>query len=385
MRISEIALREIRLPLKEPFTISSGTVDERRVLLLEVTDADGHRAWSECVAGICPNYSAETVDTARLAIREWIAPQVLGWDLPGPEPVLPHLDTTIRGHRMAKAAVEMATWTLAAQREGVSLAVRLGGRREWVETGISIGIQDDIEALVDRARAAHAEGYRRIKVKIRPGADVESLRAVRVAMGSELPILADANSAYRLDDPEHVEALEALDDLDLMMIEQPLGAGDLVRHARLQQRLRTPICLDESITGRDRVEDMVALGAGQIVNIKAGRVGGLQEARSIHDFCYERKIPVWCGGMLETGIGRAYNVALASLPGFTIPGDISPSARYWQRDVVEPEWTMDSEGRVRVPRDRPGLGVEVDVDRIDDLTIDSEVLTGERKAPCNVY
>ncbi len=374
IRLQAIALREIRLPLKEPFTISSGTVDERRILLLELADADGVRTWSECVAAAQPNYSPETIDTAWLAIREWIAPRILDRELAGPEAVHPELERPIRGHLMAKAAVEMGTWVLAAMRDGISLAERLGGTREWVETGISIGIQPDPETLVERARAALAQGYRRVKVKIRPGADVGFLRAVREALGGEFPVVADANSAYSLDDSAQLAALAALDDFGLAMIEQPLAADDLVRHARLQKQLATPICLDESITSLERAEDMVTLGSGRIINIKPGRVGGFGAARAIHDFCARQDIPVWCGGMLESGVARAYNVALASLPGFTMPGDISPSARYWQRDIVRPEWTMNAEGRVRVPRDRPGLGVEVDVDRVDDLTARREIL-----------
>lgn len=366
LRLDRVALREIRLPLREPFRISSGSVSERRILLLELSDADGARSWAECVAGEEPNYSPETIDTAWLAIREWLAPRLLGRELPGPEAVAPLLEAGVRGHLMAKAALEMGCWALDAERRGVPLAERLGGTREAVATGISLGIQGSPEALVERAAEALAAGYRKVKLKIMPGADLEFVRAVREALGPAAPLMADANSAYSLADADH---LARLDELGLMMIEQPLGPDDLVRHAELQRRLRTPVCLDESITGVERAEDMIALGSGRIVNVKPGRVGGFGASLAIHDLCAAHGVPVWCGGMLESGIGRAYNVALASLPNFSLPGDLSPSARYWARDVVRPEWTMDAAGMVRVPRDRPGLGVEPDRDRIDDLTV----------------
>ncbi|HEU4566277.1 MAG TPA: o-succinylbenzoate synthase, partial [Gemmatimonadaceae bacterium] len=368
---SRLTLREIRLALKEPFRISSGVCTERRILLLEMEDGDGAAVWAECVAGEMPNYSAETIDTAWHAIREWIAPRVLGARFAGPEAVHAVLAPGIRGHEMAKAAVEMACWGLAATLEGVPLARRLGGTRERIATGISLGIQPTPEMLVERARAALAAGYSKIKLKIMPGADVAFVRAVREALGPAVHLMADANSAYTLAEAAHLAELDAL---DLMMIEQPLAPDDLVRHAALQRRLATPICLDESITSVERAEDMIALGSGRIVNIKPGRVGGYAASRAIHDVCAAAGVPVWCGGMLESGVGRAYNVALASLPNFSLPGDLSPSARYWERDIVEPEWTMDAEGMVRVPLDRPGIGVTVDVGRVDALTVRCEVL-----------
>jgi O-succinylbenzoate synthase len=371
LRIEAITLREITLALKEPFQISSGTQSRRRILLVELRSADGVTGWGECTAGELPNYSSETPDTAWLAIREWVAPRVLGRDFAGPEEIQPALEVNIRGHNMAKAAVEMAAWELTARAEGVSLSRKLGGTRERIEVGISLGIQASPEKLVEKARAALARGYRKVKIKIKPGADVEYVRAAREALGPEAPLMADANNAYDLRD---TTSLEALDELGLMMIEQPLAWDDLLRHAELQKRLRTPVCLDESITSVDRAEDMIALHSGRIVNIKAGRVGGFRQSRAIHDVCAAHGIPVWCGGMLESGIGRAHNVALASLPNFTLPGDVSPSERYWEQDVVIPEWTMDREGWVDVPVDRPGMGVGPDLDRIDDLTVRREEL-----------
>jgi o-succinylbenzoate synthase len=372
LRLEAIALREIALELKEPFRISSGVVSHRRICLLELDDGDGHRVWSECVAGETPNYSPETIDTAWHAIREWIAPRVLGHALAGPEQVLASLEQDVRGHRMAKAAVEMGMWALAAARAGQSLARLICGTRGEIPVGISLGIQESPARLVDKAGAALAQGYHKVKLKIRPGADVAYVAAVREALGPDAPLMADANNAYTLAD---ADTLARLDPLRLIMIEQPLAWDDVVQHAQLQRRLQTPICLDESITGLDKAQDMVALGSGRIINIKPGRVGGFAASKAIHDFCAAHGVPVWCGGMLESGVGRAYNVALASLPNFTLPGDVSPSARYWQRDIVTPEWTMSPEGMVRVPRETPGIGVTVDVDRVENLTVRRERLT----------
>jgi O-succinylbenzoate synthase len=375
--VDRMTLREVRLPLKEPFRISSGVVTERRIFLLELHDAAGISTWAECVAGEQPNYTAETIDTAWYAIEQWIAPRVLGVRFDGPEDVHTALNRDLRGHPMAKAAVEMGCWGLAATAEGVPLSKRIGGTRDRVATGISLGIQANPAALVQRAAAALAQGYRKIKVKIAPGSDIAFVRAVRDALGADIHLMADANSAYTLGDADH---LAQLDEFNLIMIEQPLGADDIRQHAELQRRLRTPICLDESITSVDRARDMIALGSGRIVNIKPGRVGGYSASRAIHDVCQQNGIPVWCGGMLESGVGRAYNVALASLPNFTLPGDLSPSARYWERDLVTPEWTMDAEGMVPVPRSRPGIGVTVDMDRVDALTARTATLAPAMRA-----
>jgi o-succinylbenzoate synthase len=362
--VDAITLREIRLPLKEPFRISSGVVSERRIPLLELRHTDGTTVWSECVAGEQPNYSPETIDTAWLALTEWIAPRILKQSFDHPRAVHAVLQEDIRGHEMAKAAVEMGMWALFAQRAGCALAQLIGGVQARVPVGISLGIQTDPAALVERAAAAHRAGYRKIKLKIKPGADVEYVAAVRAAL-PDAHLMADANNAYTLADADQLARLDAF---DLMMIEQPLEREDVVRHAALQKRLKTPICLDESITSVERAEDMIALGSGRIINIKPGRVGGFTQAIAIHDVAQRHGIPVWCGGMLESGIGRAYNVALASLPNFTLPGDLSPSARYWERDVVTPEWTMSDDGFVDVPFDQAGIGVTIDRDRIENLT-----------------
>lgn len=371
LRIDRLTLREIRMPLREPFAISSGMVHERRICLLQLRQVDGLLTWAECVADEMPNYSPETIDTAWHAIKEWLAPRVLGKTFRGPQEVFATLEENVRGHRMAKAAVEMGMWELAAQMQGVPLTRILGGTRAQIATGISLGIQKDPAALVEKARSAQAQGYRKIKIKIKPGADVAYVRAVREALGEAAHLMADANNAYTLND---MAVLQQLDAFNLIMIEQPLAWDDVVQHATLQRELKTPICLDESITGVDKVEDMVALQSGRIINIKPGRVGGFSAAKAIHDFCMRERIPVWCGGMLESGVGRAYNVALASLPNFVLPGDLSPSARYWERDIVTPEWTMDAQGMVQVPLAQPGMGVTVNLDRVDDLTVRAETL-----------
>ncbi|MHB1310982.1 MAG: o-succinylbenzoate synthase [Gemmatimonadaceae bacterium] len=368
--VDQIVLREIRLALREPFRISSGVVTERRIMLLELRDASGASCWSECVAGEAPNYSAETIDTAWLAIEAWVAPRVLGVSFDAPGDVHAALERDFRGHQMAKAALEMGIWGVAATQAGLPLARFIGGVRKKIPVGISLGIQSSPGALADKATAAIAEGYKKVKIKIEPGHDVEFVRAARFALPNA-GLMADANNAYTLDD---ASTLAQLDDLDLMMIEQPLAHDDIVRHAELQRKLRTAICLDESITSLERAQDMVTLGAGRIINIKPGRVGGFASSLAIHDYCEQANVPVWCGGMLESGIGRAYNVALASLPNFTLPGDLSPSRRYWEQDIVSPEWTMSADGMMDVPLARPGLGVDIDVQLIEDITVRRAVL-----------
>ncbi len=371
LTLEAITLREIGLELVEPFRISSGETSRRRILLLELRDTDGVVVWSECVAGERPNYSPETIDTAWLVIRDHLAPRILGFELASAAEAHVRLGTDIRGHRMARAAVEMGLWCLEAERRQIPLARLLGAERERVAAGISIGIQASPAELAEKVTAAFERGYRKVKMKIEPGRDRAFVEAVRGRCGTDAPLMVDANNAYTLDD---LPLLRALDTFALMMIEQPLAWDDIVQHAALQAELATPICLDESITGPDRVRDMIALRSGRIVNIKPGRVGGFASSLAIHTLCREAGIPVWCGGMLESGVGRGYNVALASLPGFTLPGDISPSERYWARDIVDPPWTMDVEGWLDVPLEASGLGVAVDSDRIEALTVRRETL-----------
>jgi O-succinylbenzoate synthase len=359
LKIERAELREVPLRLKEYFEISSGGMQERRVLLLRV-QCEGIEGWSECVAGEDPTYSYETSDTAWHILTDFILPNVVGQEVHEPQDVLSPV-WWIRGHPMAKACVEMAFWDLQSRSEGVSLSTRLGGVRDRVPVGVSIGLQPDDETLHEKVAAYVADGYARIKIKIKPGRDVAMLAGLRSAF-PDVPIMADANSAYTLADTPRLKELDAL---GLMMIEQPLGYNDFLQHARLQQQLETPVCLDESIKSEEDLALALELGSGRIVNIKPGRVGGHAASKSIHDTMRARDLAVWCGGMLESGVGRAHNVALASLPGFTLPGDISASRRYWERDIVVPEFEVE-DGHMAVPTG-PGIGVELDMDRIEAL------------------
>ncbi|MDB4886159.1 MAG: o-succinylbenzoic acid synthetase [Gemmatimonadetes bacterium] len=372
-RLAHVTLREIQLPLVRPFRTAGGVTTERRILLAELTDADGTTAWSECVAETRPSYSPDTVDTCWLALREWVLPRVLGTPFAGAHAVHELVAHGVRGHAMARAAIEMGAWALESERRGQALAATLAraagsAPRHQVATGIVLGFHETTDALVEAARDALAHGYQRIKIKVAPGREVEEVRAVRDALGDEARLGVDANASYSLDDAHHRAALRALDAMDLAMIEQPLAHDDLVRHAELQRELRTPLCLDESVRDAASAASALALGSARMLNVKPGRLGGFHASLAVHSRCAAAGVPLLCGGMLESGIGRAYNVALASLPGFSEPGDLSPSARYWAQDIVTPAWTMDDVGLVQVPLVRPGLGVSVDTARIDDLT-----------------
>ena len=360
MKIERAVLRELPLRLREYFEISSGGVQERAVVLLTLY-GDGVEGWGECVAGEAPNYTSETTTTAWHVLTDFVLPQVVGMELETPGDVLSRA-SWIRGHRMAKACVEMTAWDLWARARNLSLAEALGGELDEVRVGVSVGLKPTDDDLMEAVAGYVEAGYARVKLKIKPGRDVTMLEAVRSGFPG-LDLMADANSAYALTDAPR---LAAMDELGLMMIEQPLAFDDYHEHALLQKQLETPVCLDESIRSAADVELALALGSCRIVNIKPGRVGGLSESRRIHDLMRSRGLPVWCGGMLETGVGRAHNLALASLPGFNLPGDISESRRYWERDIVAPEFVMDR-GAMRVPKG-PGIGVDVDVDRIDRLT-----------------
>jgi O-succinylbenzoate synthase len=361
MKIERAELREIPLRLKEYFEISSGGQQDRRILLLTLV-GEGLEGWAECVAGEEPSYSSETTETAWHMLTQFILPAVVGREASGPEDVLAPV-RWIRGHRMAKAAVEMAAWDLAARMDGVSLSAKLGGTRRAVPVGVSVGLQKTDEALHDKVAGFLADGYARVKIKIKPGRDVEMLARLRERF-PEVRLMADANSAYTLADAPRLKEMDAL---RLMMIEQPLSHDDFLEHARLQAQLETPICMDESIESVEDVALALELGSCRIVNLKPGRVGGHASSKRIHDLMVSRNLPVWCGGMLESGIGRAHNVALASLPGFVLPGDISASRRYWERDVVVPEFEV-RDGEMRVPTG-VGIGVEPDRERIAALTV----------------
>ena len=364
MRIERIVLRLIGLELREPFRISSGVTRERRILLVQIEgeDVDGI---GECVAGETPNYSYETLSTARWALEAHLAPAVLGLDLQDPADAAAAMDRAAKGHRMAKAAIEMAVWDADARRRGVSLAERLGGVKPSVPAGVSIGIQETTEALLDRIEGFLGAGYRRIKLKIEPGRDFPVLEAVRERF-PDIPLTVDANAAYPLD---ALDRLATLERFGLMLVEQPFGEDEVLAHAALQSRMETPVCLDETVTSPARCREALALAACRVVNIKPGRVGGHGASKAIHDLCEEAGVPVWCGGMLESGVGRAHNVALASLPNMRLPNDTSASDRYWTRDVVVPAFELDDDGMVRVPTG-PGIGVELDEDYLAAIELD---------------
>lgn len=369
MKIQAAELLLLKMRLLKPFRTSFGVQQDRYPLLLRL-EIDDRSHWGECVAGEGPWYSYETVETAWHVLRTYLLPAAIGRELPDVA-ALEALFTPVRGHRMAKAAVEMAFTAALAERARKPLAKYLGGVRERVETGVSIGIQARVDDLLEAIGTFLREGYRRIKVKIEPGWDVSAIAAVRERY-PEITLMADANSAYALEDAPH---LAELDRFGLLMLEQPLAPGDLVDHAALQRQLRTPICLDESIESARDARHALELGACRVINIKPGRVGGFAESRRIHDLAADAGIPVWCGGMLETGIGRACNVALATLPNFRLPGDISASDRYWAEDIVEPAFVLQKGGTIEVPT-RWGLGVRVKLDLVERLTVRRESIRG---------
>ncbi len=361
MRIEQIEVRHLALPLVHPFETSFGREEVRQTILVAVR-SQGLTGWGEAATSAGPWYEYETVETCWHVLREFLAPRVVGQRVAAPEDAA-RLMVPVRGHNIAKMGLEAALWDLLARADGKSISQVLGGTRERVAVGVSIGVQGSIPVLLDRIGAFWAQGYSRIKIKIRPGWDVDVVRQVRERF-PDVPLMVDANSAYTLAD---AGTLAALDGFELMMIEQPLAHDDLVDHAELQRRLHTPICLDESVNSMAAARSALALGSGRIINIKPGRVGGLTVAQTIHDLCWTNDVPVWCGGMLETGIGRAHNVALASLPGFALPGDISASARYFRQDIVEPPFEVNPDGTMTVPTGR-GIGVEVVHDRIEAVT-----------------
>ena len=361
MKVERAELRLVPLRLRERFEISSGARQDRMILLVTL-HGDGAVGWGECVAAEDPSYSYETTETAWHVLSDFLLPSVVGEDAASPEDVLAPA-SWVKGHRMAKGAVEMAAWDLHARTRGVPLPVALGSTVRPIPVGVSVGLQPTDEALLDRVAMYVEQGYRRIKIKIKPGRDVEMLAKVR-ARFPQTPLVADANAAYTLADADH---LAELDPLDLLMIEQPLGFEDLRDHARLQRRISTRVCLDESIESVEDARFAIELGACRVVNIKPGRVGGFASARAIHDVCAAAGVPVWCGGMLESGVGRAHNVSLATLPNFTLPGDISESRRYWEHDIVTPEFVM-TDGTLTLPSGN-GIAVEPDLERIERLTV----------------
>ena len=362
LKIDAIHLREITMPLAHPFRTSFGLTTLRRILLVEL-EADGLVAWGECAAGEHPYFSDEMIDTAWIITETELAPRLLKAEIHGGGSC-PELFKQVRGHRMAKAAVENAVWDMEAQRQGIPLAQLLGGTREKIACGVSIGMQDTPELLMEKIELELDAGYQRIKLKCEPGRDSKVFEMVRKRWPNIL-LSCDANSAYRMKD---LDAIVEWDEFKLLMIEQPLWYDDFYFHSMLQKRLETSICLDESIRNRRDALAAIDMESCRIINIKVGRVGGFSEAIAIHNATAERGIPVWCGGMLETGIGRVHNIALSSLPNFTLPGDVSASSRYWAEDVIEPEVTVSKEGEIVVPT-TAGSGYTVRRERIDALTV----------------
>jgi O-succinylbenzoate synthase len=365
MRIDAIFLRELRLPLVQPFQTSFGTTTDRRILLVEM-QAEGLTGWGECVAGEHPYFSDETVDTAWVVMQQELGPMLANAE-PEHGGKCPSIFRQVRGHRMAKAALENSVWDLEAQMKGIPLASLLGGTRETIDCGVSIGIQPSLEQQLAEVEKEIAAGYQRIKLKCKPGWDVKVFEAVRHRW-PEIMLSCDANSAYRLNDADHITTFE---EFNLLMIEQPLWYDDFYFHSMLQKRLETPICLDESIRNRRDALAAIEMESCRIINIKCGRVGGFSEAIAVHNAAQERGVPVWCGGMLETGIGRAHNIALSTLPGFTLPGDVSASKRYWAEDVIEPEVVVSSKGEITVPT-TAGRGFEVKAGLVEKLTVRRE-------------
>ena len=361
MRIERIELRLLRLPLVRFFETSFGRVTDRQFLLVTVEE-NGAAGIGECVADADPYYSAETTSTAWHIIRDFIAPTLLGREVAHPREIYALL-RLIRGHHMAKAAVEMAAWDLFARQQGVPLGRALGGNGAAIASGVSIGIQDSLDELVERVRIERAAGYRRVKIKIKPGWDLGAVERVREACG-DIPLMVDANAAYSLSDAAH---LAELDRFSLMMIEQPLDYDDLRDHAVLQRRLATPVCLDESIHSVHAAEEALAIGACRIINIKPGRLGGHGPSIALHDLTASQGVPVWHGGMLESGIGRAHNIHLSTLPNFTLPGDVAASRRYYAPDLIDPPIEVRADGTIEVPTG-PGIGVDIVVDRVEAAT-----------------
>ncbi len=366
MRLEKIELRHIKMDLVSPFTTSMGTEFDEEHIIVRV-DGEGLTGWGESVAEGTPFYSYETVTTAWHILQDFLIPSVLDKNFSSIDEAISSYEK-VRGHMMAKAGLEAALWDLFAKSKNISLSKMLGGVRDKVDVGVSIGIQSSVPDLIRKIEGYLFEGYKRIKIKIAPGNDIQFVKAVR----EEFPHIlfqVDANSAYEL---KHIDLFKQMDDYNLLLIEQPLGYEDIYDHSKLQKHLKTPICLDESIHSLDDTRAAIELDSCRVINIKPGRVGGFTESKLIHDYCASKNIPVWHGGMLESGIGRAGNVALASLPNFTLPGDISASKRYYKEDIVEPEFVVNKDGTMNVPT-KPGIGVEVNMKMLDKVTVKKAV------------
>lgn len=367
MKIETITLRELRMPLKYFFETSFGRSEGRRVLLV-TTHCDGVEGWAECVAGDGPFFSSEWIETAWATIRQFLAPALLGTEIAHGKDA-GELMSRVRGHNMAKAALENALWDAEATQQQQPLWKLLGGTRKEIACGVSIGIHDSHEQLLQKIEAELAAGYQRVKVKVKPGWDLDVLSKIRKRW-PDIVLSCDANSAYR---PSDVEHLRAFDGFNLLMIEQPLWCDDIYQHSKLQRELKTAICLDESIRNARDAQHAIEIGACRIINLKVGRVGGFTEAIAVHEISQRNNIPVWCGGMLETGIGRAHNVALSTLPDFKLPGDVSASKRYWEEDIVDPPVEVTPQGTIIVS-ESAGTGYQLRVDLIRKLTVREETI-----------
>lgn len=365
--INSIELREIRLPLIHFFETSFGRTTERRIVLVRVIDDNGMDGWGECTAAEGPFYSDEWTDSVWSTLNEFLVPMVLGKDVTAAEVF--ELMRPVRGHRMSKAAIETAFWDLEAKYANKPLWKYLGGVHQEIPCGVSIGIQETPEILLQKIEHELAAGYQRIKIKIKPGWDSNIVKMVREQF-PDIRLMGDANSAYKLSD---TPKLRELDQFDLMMLEQPLAHTDIFDHAELQKQIKTPICLDESIRSSADAAHAISLGSCRIINVKLGRVGGHRQAQQVEQLCRENNIPVWCGGMLEAGIGRAHNIAMATLAGFTLPGDVSASARYWHQDIIDPPVKVTSRGTIVAP-DGPGLGFEVDLEQVEAICVRKELI-----------
>lgn len=369
MHIDQIELRLLRAPLKHPFETSFGRFTEREFVFVSAL-GDGAIGYAECIAMSTPFYNEETTGTAWHMLREFFIPSLFQNDIEHPEQISKVL-SPIRGNNMALSSLESAIWDLYCKQQNLSLSAALGGTRQEIVGGVSIGIEPSIEHVLDNVERFLGEGYQKIKVKIKPGFDVALIAAIRERFGEKVLLMADANSAYSLQD---IAIFKELDQFKLLMIEQPLAHDDIIDHAKLQAQLQTPICLDESIVTLDDARHAIELKSCRTINIKIGRVGGLARAKQIHDLCAQHDIPVWCGGMFEMGVGRAHNIAIASLPNFSIPGDTSPSSRHWCEDIVEPALEFSSKGHFAVP-ESAGFGYEINRDVLDKFTVQREIIS----------